>query len=91
MFCCVLRCVHSSFAIILMGKKELAALLSLSFWYLVIIVWLKGSECHGLICSLCLWCFLITLTIFYYFYGPFQGDASFVEPFVIYVLCLSYL
>ena len=33
MFCCVLRCVHSSFAIILMGKKELAALLSLSFWY----------------------------------------------------------
>ena len=30
----------SSFAIILMGKRELVALLSLSFWCLVIIVWL---------------------------------------------------
>ena len=26
MFCCALLCVHSSFAIILMGKKELVAL-----------------------------------------------------------------
>ena len=32
--------VHSSFACILMGKRELVALLSLSFWCLVIIVWL---------------------------------------------------
>ena len=32
--------VHSSFAIILMGKRELAALLSLSSWCLVIVVWL---------------------------------------------------
>ena len=30
----------SSFAIILMGNRELVALLSLSFWCLVIIVWL---------------------------------------------------
>ena len=30
MFCCALLCVHSSFAIILMGKRELVALLSLS-------------------------------------------------------------
>ena len=29
MFCCVLLCVHSSFAIILMGKRELVALLCL--------------------------------------------------------------
>ena len=27
MFCCTLLCVHSSFAIILMGKRELVALL----------------------------------------------------------------
>ena len=27
MFCCALLCVHSSFAIILMGKRELVALL----------------------------------------------------------------
>ena len=40
MFCCTLLCVPSSFAIILMGKRELVALLSLSSWCLVIVVWL---------------------------------------------------
>ena len=40
MFCYTLLYVHSNFAIILMGKRELVALLSLSFWCLVMIVWL---------------------------------------------------
>ena len=40
MFCCALLSVHSSFAIILMGKRELVALYGLSSWCLVIIVWL---------------------------------------------------
>ena len=40
MFCCTLLYVPSSFAIILMGKRELVALLSLSSWCLVIVVWL---------------------------------------------------
>ena len=40
MFCCTVLYVHSSFAIILMGKRELVALLSLSFWCLVMVVWL---------------------------------------------------
>ena len=40
MFCCTLLCVHSSFAIILMGKREVVALVSLSSWCLVIVVWL---------------------------------------------------
>ena len=40
MFCCTLLYVHSSFAIILMGKRELAALRSLSSWCLVKAVWL---------------------------------------------------
>ena len=31
MFCCMLLYVHSSIAIILMGKRELVALLNLSF------------------------------------------------------------
>ena len=31
MFCCTLLYVHSSIAIILMGKRELIALLNLSF------------------------------------------------------------
>ena len=35
MFCCALLYVHSSIAIILMGKKELIALLNLSSWCLV--------------------------------------------------------
>ena len=39
--CCALLCVHSSFAIILMGKRELFALfVFLSSWCLVIVVWL---------------------------------------------------
>ena len=38
MFCCTILCVPSSFAIILMGKKELVALLSLSSWCLVVVV-----------------------------------------------------
>ena len=42
MFCCTLLYVHSSFAIILIGKRELVALLSLSSWCLVnvMVVWL---------------------------------------------------
>ena len=37
MFCCTLLYVHSSIAIILMGKKELVALLKLSSWCLVMV------------------------------------------------------
>ena len=35
MFCCALICVRSGIAIILMGKRELVALLNLSSWCLV--------------------------------------------------------
>ena len=35
MLCCTLLCVRSRNAIILMGKRELVALLNLSFWCLV--------------------------------------------------------
>ena len=37
MFCCTLLFVHSSIAIILMGKRELIALLNLSSWCLVMV------------------------------------------------------
>ena len=37
MFCCTLLYVHSSIAIILMGKRELVALLGLSSWCLVMV------------------------------------------------------
>ena len=37
MFCCTLLYVHSSIAIILMGKMELVALLNFSSWCLVMV------------------------------------------------------
>ena len=37
MFCCMLLYVHSSIAIILMGKRELIALLNFSSWCLVMV------------------------------------------------------
>ena len=39
MFCFELIYVHSSNAIILIGMSELVALLSLSLWFLMIVVW----------------------------------------------------
>ena len=40
MFSCALLCVHSSFAITSMEKRELVALVYLSSWDLMIVVWL---------------------------------------------------
>ena len=40
MFCCTLLNVYSSIAIILMGMRELVALLNLSSWCLVMVEWL---------------------------------------------------
>ena len=37
MFCCTLLYVHSSIAIIFMGKRELIALLNLSSWCLMMV------------------------------------------------------
>ena len=50
MFCCTLLYVHSSIAIILMGKRELVALLNLSSWCLLMIQWLFLAVQWG-----CLW------------------------------------
>ena len=47
MLCCTLLYVHSSFAIILMGKRELVALLSLSS-----LLFCSSSWCHEFFCSL---------------------------------------
>ena len=40
MFCCTLLYVHSCIAVILLGKRELVALLNLSSWCLVVVGWL---------------------------------------------------
>ena len=47
MFCCTLLYVHSSIAIILMGKRELVALLNLSSWCIVMVEWLFLSVPWG--------------------------------------------
>ena len=39
MFCCTLLYVHPSIAIILMGKRELDALLNLSSWCVMMVEW----------------------------------------------------
>ena len=57
MFCGALICVHSSFAIILMGKRELVTLLCLSPCG-------SSSRYQWFVCSLWLWYFLIILNIF---------------------------
>ena len=50
MFCCTLLYVHSSIAIILMGKRELVALLNLSSWCLMMVEGLFRAVPRG-----CLW------------------------------------
>ena len=50
MFCCTLLNVQSSIAIILMGKRELVALLNLSTWCLVLVERLFLAVLRG-----CLW------------------------------------
>ena len=44
-FCCTLLYVHSSIAVILMGKRELIALLNLSSWCLVMVERLSSRGC----------------------------------------------
>ena len=70
MFCCTLLCVRSSIAIILMGKRELVALLKLSSWCLVMVERLFLAVPQGclrfVVCN-----FLIILT--YYFCNHIDG------------------
>ena len=48
MFCCTLLYVHSSIAIVLMGKRELVALLNLSSWCHMMVEWLLPFGAMGL-------------------------------------------
>ena len=56
MFCCMLLCVRSGIAIILMGKRELVALLDLSSWCLVVVGRLFLAVPRG--------CLLFTIVVF---------------------------
>ena len=50
MYCCTLLYVHSSFSIILMGKRQLVVLLSLFSLRFMMVVWLFLA-----VPSVCLW------------------------------------
>ena len=68
LFCCTLLYVHSSIAIILMGKRELVALLNLSSWCLVMVERLFLTVPRGCL-QFVIVVFLIILT--YYFCTQF--------------------
>ena len=53
LFCCVLLYIHSSFAVILMGKRELVALLCLPGVSGLLCG--SSSRCHRFVCNLWLW------------------------------------
>ena len=77
MFCCMLLYVHSSFAIILMGKRELIALLNLSSWCLVMVERLFLAVPRG--------CLQFVIVVF-----PDHTHLLFLSfsPFFISILCL---
>ena len=66
MFCCTLLCVHSSVAVILVGKRELIALLSLSSLCLVVVERLFLALPGGCLQFLIV-VFLIILTYYFQF------------------------
>ena len=76
MFCCTLLYVHSSIAIILMGKRELIALLNLSSWCIVMVERLFLAVSRG--------CLRFVIVVFpdhtHYF--------SWVEPVLTNDLCI---
>ena len=69
LFCCTLLCVRSSIAIILMGKRELVALLNLSSWCLVMVERVFFAVPQGCL-RFVIVLFLIILT--YYFLNSYR-------------------
>ena len=87
MFCCTLLFVHSSIAIILVGKRELVALLNFSSWCLEMVEWLFLAVPKG--------CLRFVIVVFpdhthLLFYWPFQGSISFVDFIIIICVCLCH-
>ena len=85
MFCCTLLYVRSSFSIILMGKRELVARLSLSSWCLMIVVWLFLA-----MSSVCLQFAIVVLSdhthsLFYiYLHNYINMSISYKESFTFF-------
>ena len=94
MFCLTLLYVHSSFATILIEKREPVALLSLSSWCLVIVVRLflavpRVSLPFVIVVFPDHTHLLILSPPVKYIYWPFQGGTSFVDHLCY--LCLVFV
>ena len=74
MFCCVLLYVHSSIAIILMGKRKLVALLSLSSWCLMIVFRLFSA-----VPWVCLQFVIVVFPDHTHFFGNFREGLIFLK------------
>ena len=86
MFCCTLLYVHSSIAVILMGKRELIALLNLSSWRLVMVERLFLAVPRG--------CLQFVILVFpdhthLLFWGPISSRGGFVVKLVIGVISIN--
>ena len=77
MFCCTLLYVHSSIAIILMGKRKLVALLNLSSWCLLIVERLFLAVPRG-----CLWYVIVVF--------PDHTHLLFLSLFCYALLCVYF-
>ena len=83
MFCCTLLYVHSSIAIILMGKRELVTLLNLSSRCLLMVEWLFLAVPPG--------CLRIVIVVFPdYTHLLFKRKTSFFLIFLIHVFNLDF-
>ena len=78
MYCCTLHYVHSSIAIILMGKRELIALLNLSSWCLMMVERLFLAVPRG--------CLQFVIVVF-----PDHTHLLFIEVRLFILHCLSLL
>ena len=89
MFCCTLLCVRSSIAIILMGKRELVALLNLSSWCLVMVERLFLAVPQG--------CLRFVIVVFpdhthlLFFIQIFQNAGENLKKAVLYIFNISWL
>ena len=76
MFCCTLLYVHSSIATILMGKRELVALLNLSSWCLVMVERLFLAMSRG--------CLRFVIVVF-----PDHTHLLFLCLYAVHAVCIT--
>ena len=91
MFCCTLLYVHSSIAIILMGKRELLALLNLSSCCLVMVEWLFLAVPWGCL-RFVIVVFLIMLTNYFFCkFQPWEGVNAILKKVGLYLQNNSFI